>query len=284
MNQIGTRVLRFIVMPILVVAAYYAIIGLAVQIGYSLYDDNYMAHEGFIYFIEGIIGLVLISCWILFKKRFVFSTPKFGVGKQEDYVYAVIMTLAMLGIATLYFFLVERLEVQAVQDSLDDYHEMIEIAENSKIDIYLNLIASCIFIPILEELLFRGLVMNGMLECANPVISIIMSGVFFGLMHLQAIQVGYAILAGIMLGTIYYLTSNILMSILSHMLFNFLGVGIYMLFNVSDHTSYILMIIEFASIAIAAVLTVFMAFKHKDRFPKEEKTGDINKMLPGRHT
>ena len=278
MNQIGTRVLRFIVMPILVVAAYYAIIGLAVQIGYSLYDDNYMAHEGFIYFIEGIIGLVLISCWILFKKRFVFSTPKFGVGKQEDYVYAVIMTLAMLGIATLYFFLVER------QDSLDDYHEMIEIAENSKIDIYLNLIASCIFIPILEELLFRGLVMNGMLECANPVISIIMSGVFFGLMHLQAIQVGYAILAGIMLGTIYYLTSNILMSILSHMLFNFLGVGIYMLFNVSDHTSYILMIIEFASIAIAAVLTVFMAFKHKDRFPKEEKTGDINKMLPGRHT
>ena len=284
MNQIGTRVLRFIVMPILVVAAYYAIIGLAVQIGYSLYDDNYMAHEGFIYFIEGIIGLILISCWILFKKRFVFSTPKFGIGKQEDYVYAVMMTLAMLGIATLYFFLVERLEVQAVQDSLDDYHEMIEIAENSKIDIYLNLIASCIFIPILEELLFRGLVMNGMLECANPVISIIMSGVFFGLMHLQAIQVGYAILAGIMLGTIYYLTNNILMSILSHMLFNFLGVGIYMLFTISDHTSYILMIIEFASIAIAAVLTVIMALKHKERFPKEEKTGDINKMLPGRHT
>lgn len=284
MSKTSTYFLRFVLLPICCVIFYSVTIGFAVEVGYSFFQEEYSMHEGFIYMVSGVVGITIVTIWLLIKRRMIWTTPKIHIGRQEDYIYALVMALAMLGISTLYFMLVSRLKTQVVQDSLDHYNEMMAINTKSKIDTWLNFLATCLFIPVLEEMLFRGCIMEGMLTCSHPVVAIVASGLFFGAMHIQPIQVGYAMIAGMFLGTIYYLTNSLVLPIVAHIVFNFFGSGIYMLTNVSEHTTYIFTIIELSSIVIAIALTVFMIIKYKERFPKEEPIGDISKMLPGRHT
>ena len=75
------------------------------------------------------------------------------------------------------------------------------------------------------------------------------------------------------------------MTILAHMIFNLMGSGIYMLWSIPEAAENVLTVTELAAIVAFAVITVYMALKRKERFSKvEEETGDINTMLPERHT
>lgn len=276
---------RFIVAPILCCLVYFVIIAMAVETSYTFWGPEYRQHDGFIYLTEGLIGIVVLSVWLFIKKKAVLPGPEFSVGQQEDWVLAVVAALAMLGISTLYFILVTKLHTRFIQQSLHDYETMMEIPVQSKAETAMGFIATCILIPILEEFIFRGCALAGMLEVGHPVISIVVSGLFFGAMHGQVIQIGYAAIAGIILGLVYYLSNNIIMPIVAHMIFNFIGSGIEMIWHLPDQASYILSIIEFASIAVFLGLAAIMWLRRKERFPEEkEEIGNINNMLPGRHT
>ena len=126
--------------------------------------------------------------------------------------------------------------------------------------------------------------MEGMLELGHPYVAIVCSALYFGLMHGQIIQIGYAFVAGIMLGIIYYSTKNLVMSIIAHAVFNIFGSGVYLLFEVSDKADMVMIIIQFVCLPIFVLLSIWLLKKRDTRFPKAEETGDINKMLPGRHT
>lgn len=276
---------RYLVAPVLCIIVYFTVIFLAAVTIASVEGKDYLDYEGKIFLLEGILGLCVVFGWILIKKRLVLKNPSCAIGKPIDWSFGVISALAMLGVAAIYFMVVTRVSVPIVEDSLKDYDELMEVHSASKADLYMNVIATCFLIPILEEIIFRGFVMEGMLELDHPILAILISSVYFGGMHGQPIQIGYAFLAGLILGAVYYLTRNIVMPILAHIIFNSLGSGLYMLFSVSKTTDDVLTVIEMVSILPFAGLCVYMALKRKQRFPgKEAETGDINKMLPGRHT
>lgn len=81
--------------------------------------------------------------------------------------------------------------------------------------------------PILEELIFRGIILHGLLQRYSPTKSIIVSSVLFGIVHLNPWQFVGAFIIGLFSGWVYYKTKKLTLSILIHFannLFAFMGI------------------------------------------------------------
>ncbi len=90
---------------------------------------------------------------------------------------------------------------------------------------------ACIAIvgPVLEELIFRGAITRALLARYNPTTAIILSGVIFGVFHLNPAQVVSAMLYGFLIAWMYYRTASLLPCILIHVINNSLSV--YLMLN-----------------------------------------------------
>lgn len=86
--------------------------------------------------------------------------------------------------------------------------------------------------PILEELIFRGIILDGFLKRYSPVKAILLSSLLFGLIHINPSQVVFASLMGLMLGWIYWKTGSLLLSVFIHFVNNGLA---YMLILILDN-------------------------------------------------
>ena len=79
--------------------------------------------------------------------------------------------------------------------------------------------------PWVEELLFRGAIMENFNKQGNsPTKGIIMSALFFGIIHMNPAQVMFAFFMGLVLGWIAWRTRSLLPVIVGHALNNSLGV------------------------------------------------------------
>lgn len=70
--------------------------------------------------------------------------------------------------------------------------------------------------PILEELIFRGIILDGLLKKYSPTKSILISSVLFGLVHLNPWQFVTGLIIGIFSGWVYYRTRSLSISIIIH--------------------------------------------------------------------
>ena len=82
----------------------------------------------------------------------------------------------------------------------------------------LNFITVSIFAPVCEEWLCRGMVLRGLLRKTriNPFWAIIISSVFFALIHLNPWQAVPAFLLGCLFGYVYYKTGSLKLTMLMH--------------------------------------------------------------------
>lgn len=74
--------------------------------------------------------------------------------------------------------------------------------------------------PVLEELLFRGGVTKELLRRYNPGMAIVLSGLLFGLFHINPAQVVGAIPIGIFFAWLYWRTGSLIPGIVVHVLNN----------------------------------------------------------------
>ncbi|MFM2292087.1 MAG: hypothetical protein RIS29_1900, partial [Bacteroidota bacterium] len=79
-----------------------------------------------------------------------------------------------------------------------------------------------------EELIFRGIVLDGLLHNSKPVTAILLSALLFGLIHMNPWQFVSAFISGIFTGWIYFKTRDIYICIFAH----FCNNGIAFLTNV----------------------------------------------------
>lgn len=88
-----------------------------------------------------------------------------------------------------------------------------------------GILAVAIGAPLVEELLFRGGVMNSMHRVGySSRFMIICSALIFGLFHINPAQIPFAFLLGLLLGWLYYRTGSLLPGILCHFINNSIGV------------------------------------------------------------
>ena len=95
-------------------------------------------------------------------------------------------------------------------------------------------IMTVILAPILEEILFRGIIMKGMINNkVAPATAIIVSALIFGVVHFNPWQFAGAFLLGLVLGLVYYKTKSLLMPILLHAFNNLLS-ALMMMYSDSE--------------------------------------------------
>lgn len=88
------------------------------------------------------------------------------------------------------------------------------------IDNYLFSLGAIISAPILEEVIYRGIILRGFLSTYSRGRAIIYSALIFGITHVKPFQIWGAIVLGLFYGWIYYKTKNIGVAILLHFIVN----------------------------------------------------------------
>ena len=85
-------------------------------------------------------------------------------------------------------------------------------------------IATAVAAPIIEEMLFRGIIYRHLCICLPEYLSLVIQAVIFAVLHGDTIiWVSYALLGGLLFGYIRMLTGSIRATILAHMTFNLIG-------------------------------------------------------------
>ena len=103
---------------------------------------------------------------------------------------------------------------------------LLELGERKGI---FSFIAIVITAPFIEELIFRGIILDGLLRNYSPVKSIIISSFMFGLVHLNPWQFMSAFILGLLSGWVYYQTGKLTLAIIVHLVNNFIAfIGIFL--------------------------------------------------------
>ena len=74
--------------------------------------------------------------------------------------------------------------------------------------------------PVVEECMFRGVLLRGLLTRYKPVTAVLLSSVLFGLIHVRLHQVVPATLLGLLFGIVFLKSRSLIHTILLHMLSN----------------------------------------------------------------
>ncbi len=83
-------------------------------------------------------------------------------------------------------------------------------------------ISTCIMAPIFEEILYRAILLNGLLKKYNYKKAIIYSAIIFGIAHMNLPQGINAFFLGVIIGLAYYYTRSIYICMGMHFVNNFL--------------------------------------------------------------
>ena len=99
-----------------------------------------------------------------------------------------------------------------------------ELPENLKLmmekllegPVWISFISTSIFAPFFEEWLCRGVILRGMLKKVSPTWAILISSLFFALIHMNIWQAVPAFLMGLVFGYVYYKTGSLKLTMLMH--------------------------------------------------------------------
>lgn len=92
---------------------------------------------------------------------------------------------------------------------------------------WVNILVMVLLAPVLEELLFRKMLIDRTIKYGEG-ISVLISALFFGLFHGNLNQFAYAFVIGGVFAFVYVKTGNVKYTIYMHMLVNFLGSAVSM--------------------------------------------------------
>ncbi|MBR5127332.1 MAG: CPBP family intramembrane metalloprotease [Roseburia sp.] len=90
--------------------------------------------------------------------------------------------------------------------------------------LWMQILASCVVVPIAEELLFRGIVLKRATLLAGKGMGIFYSAVLFGIIHMNLVQFIYAVLLGALLAVIVVKTKKVSLAILGHATANLIAI------------------------------------------------------------
>lgn len=106
--------------------------------------------------------------------------------------------------------------VTAVMPKMPEYLEEI-MKSMTQGTLWVNLLSVSVFAPLFEEWLCRGQVLRGLLSHGvKPVWAIVLSAVFFAVIHLNPWQAVPAFILGCLFGYVYYRTGSLFLTMLMH--------------------------------------------------------------------
>lgn len=209
---------RYFAIPILAIALHFLLSNLLYFLVERLVLDvfhipsqQFMKHS---YWGEILIYAVLILVFftlynLLWRKDI--SEPRTATN-FKDVLGSLVVGFGICGISGLWIMLAEQLP--SLQKSVEAMNAGTEnIAGGNAFGTFMIAVIAA---PVVEEILFRGIVLRSMRKFAPAWAAILISSVLFGVYHLNIVQAAYATLMGIAAGILYERKRNLLFPILVH--------------------------------------------------------------------
>jgi membrane protease YdiL (CAAX protease family) len=148
---------------------------------------------------------------------------------------------------------------------------------------FFSFLLMAIAAPLFEELIFRGIILDGLLKRYSPVTSILISSIIFGLAHLNPWQFVTAFVIGIFAGWIYYKSRSLILVIIIHAAVNLTG---YLMRYFGDFDSASMDktsieiyggVLNYALVIVVSILTIFTCVYYLNKeFKKRENDSIAN--------
>ena len=137
-----------------------------------------------------------------------------------------------------------------------------------------------IFAPIFEEWLCRGMVLRGLLTHIKPGWAIVISALFFAVIHMNPWQALNAFIIGVVMGYVYYKTGCLWLTMLIHFVNNGFAVICQQIPALADYDFWIEMMgtqtyVMVYVIGVAALIFCILAFK---RIPLKAPYGNMDRV------
>lgn len=126
-------------------------------------------------------------------------------------------------------------------------------------------IVGVILAPFFEEIVYRGIILNGMLKKYSPKKAIVISSLIFGFMHLNLPQGLNAFIIGLIIGTVYYFTKSLYICMLMHAANNFIANFMYVPENFTMKVAFYI---------IVPILGIILFLKCKNKLDFRNRLND----------
>ena len=150
--------------------------------------------------------------------------------------------------------------------------------------VWITLISVSIFAPLFEEWLCRGLVLRGLLQKTSPVSAILVSSVFFAVLHMNPWQALGAFVLGALFGYFYYKTGSLKLTMLMHCVNNTMAVVLTKIPSFEDVDSFTQIMSPWAYACILIASVAFLAATcivlHNIPFSKEGARSNCDEIPP----
>lgn len=111
-------------------------------------------------------------------------------------------------------------EVDKILPAPPWFWELFERVLNHRFGFWGSVLKVAVIAPVVEETLFRGIIMHGLMKNYKPWYAILLSGILFSLFHLNPWQMTYTFFLGLLLGWLMVKTRSLPLCILTHSLNN----------------------------------------------------------------
>lgn len=252
---------------------------------FFILNNNYHKYIPYLYPINYLLNyltlfFILIYFWTYYKNES-FSFQFFNIQRKYFFIYISLFLLCMY--TTNLFINILSNQTSKIIIYLDD---LLNIKYNISIKYYMNFMkytlkqnfdylygypySACITIaiiaPIVEEILFRGIILQGLINYGyKKWNSLIFSSFMFGVLHVNFWQVISACILGVIIGWIYINSKSLILSIVLHLINNLIICLFYLFFKSNYqlyiHNSIVINLILLILSILTSILIIFLIKK-----------------------
>lgn len=169
-----------------------------------------------------------IGFWLIirFIKRRKYSLKRFGFIKfnlSKNLLRVLLAGGALIALTSAAFYIVEQLLPNV---NLDQEQDIAFTAASSSVEIVLAFIALVIIAPVVEEAIFRGLLLTSFIKRFGLALGVLLSSLLFGLVHWQPNVGIVTFIMGLILAWLYLKSRSLYPAIMFHSLKNLVAFGL----------------------------------------------------------
>lgn len=190
-----------------------ALLGNILVLGLQFISPEFAKEYGMIisYPLMFIPAMLYASAKSRFEENF---SPGFKMDSNNFGRFSGIQIAAIVTVATL----ATAFMTDAISSLMPPMPEWLEatMKELLHAPFWITLISVSVFAPLFEEWLCRGIVLRSLLTKYSPATAIIVSAVFFAIIHFNPWQAIPAFILGLLFGYVYYKTGSLKLTMLMH--------------------------------------------------------------------
>lgn len=208
--------LKILYPPFLYLAALNVLAGLVTMI---FGVETYRMHGVLVSLVTMIILTPVL--YYSYRKDKIKQEDFFSGGKRAGVLVYLITAVLSFSLALGLNLLIAAVKLNEI---FPEYDQMAErMFEESRIIV---LLSSLVMAPIMEELIFRGLCYGRIRQFTGRGMTILITGLLFGLYHMSLVQLIYAFIMGMFFAILYERYRDIRLTMLAHFAANLCAVGL----------------------------------------------------------